>query len=88
MKVERLDANNNKVELASYTYDGLGRCVTAVDVNKTSTELTYDVFDRVLTTLQKPIDGTPHRLRKTDYAPGTSSELASAFTVDNKRLGA
>ncbi|AZF19847.1 RHS repeat domain-containing protein [Pseudomonas sp. R3-52-08] len=88
MKVERLDANNNKVEVASYTYDGLGRCLTVVDVNKTSTDLTYDEFDRVLTTLQKPTDGTPHRLRKTDYTRGTSSELASAFTVDSKRLGA
>lgn len=88
MKVERLDANNNKVELASYTYDGLGRRVTAVDVNKMATDFTYDVFDRVLTTLQKPIDGTPHRLRKIDYAPATGSELASALTVDGKRLGA
>ncbi|NMX86112.1 RHS repeat-associated core domain-containing protein [Pseudomonas sp. WS 5010] len=88
IKVERLDASNNKVEVESYTYDGLGRCLTVLDINKTLTELTYDGFDRLVTTLQKPVDGTPQRLSKTDYVPGTSSELASAITVDGKRLGA
>ncbi|WP_421526433.1 RHS repeat domain-containing protein [Pseudomonas yamanorum] len=87
IKVERLDGNNNKVEIESRTYDSLGRCLTAVDINKTSTELTYDAFDRVVTTLQKPVDGTPERLRKTDYAAGTSGELVSGFTVDDKLLG-
>jgi len=88
IKVERLDANNNKVELESRTYDGLGRCLTAVDINKTVTEFTYDGFDRLVTTLQKPVDGTPQRLSKTDYAPGTASESVSAITVDSKLLGA
>lgn|GEM_PF-2072347 len=88
IKVERVDASNAKVEVESRTYDGLGRCLTIVDVNKTVTELTYDPFDRVLTSLEKPVDGTPQRLRKTDYAPGTSSELAVAVSVDGTRLGA
>ncbi|MCF4989853.1 RHS repeat-associated core domain-containing protein, partial [Pseudomonas gessardii] len=88
IKIERLDANNNKVELESRTYDGLGRCLTAVDINKTVTEFTYDAFDRLLTTLQKPVDGTPQRLSKTDYAPGTASESVRAITVDSKLLGA
>ncbi|WP_256659084.1 RHS repeat-associated core domain-containing protein [Pseudomonas sp. R4-39-08] len=87
IKVERLDANNNKVEVESRTYDGLGRCLSVLDVNKNSTEFAYDTFGRLQTVLQKPVDGTPQRLRKTDYAPGTSAELATAITVDGKRLG-
>ncbi|AZF46341.1 RHS repeat-associated core domain-containing protein [Pseudomonas sp. R2-7-07] len=87
IKVERLDANNNKVEVESRTYDGLGRCLSVLDVNKNSTEYAYDTFGRLQTVLQKPVDGTPQRLRKTDYAPGTSAELATAITVDGRRLG-
>ncbi len=88
LKVERLDASGGKVEVESRTYDGLGRCLTIVDVNKTSTELTYDAFDRTVTTTQKPVDGTPQRLSKADYVLGTSSDLARALTVDGKLLGA
>ncbi|AZF30498.1 hypothetical protein C4J89_1007 [Pseudomonas sp. R4-35-07] len=88
IKVERIDANNNKVEVESRAYDGLGQCLSVVDVSKNLTEFTYDAYGRLLTALQKPVDGTPQRLRKTDYAPGTSSELASAVSIDGKRLGA
>ncbi|OCW23533.1 type IV secretion protein Rhs [Pseudomonas aylmerensis] len=87
IKVERLDANGNKVEVESRTYDGLGRCLTSRDINATLTEFSYDGFDRLLTTLQKPTDGTPQRERKTEYAPGTSSgDRVSAFTVAGKLL--
>ncbi|MGY2500930.1 RHS repeat-associated core domain-containing protein [Pseudomonas azotoformans] len=87
VKVERLDASNNSVEVESRTYDGLGRCLLVKDVNDTSTEFTYDTFDRLLTVLQKPVDGTPQRLRKIDYAPGTSSETVSSLSIDGKQLG-
>lgn len=88
VKVERLDTTNNSVEVESRTYDGLGRCLSVLDVSKNRTEFTYDPYDRQLTVTQKPVDGTPQRLRKTDYAPGISGELASAFSIDGKRLGA
>lgn len=88
VKVERLDTANNSVEVESRTYDGLGRCLSVRDLNKNLTEFTYDPYDRQLTATQKPVDGTPQRLRKTDYAPGTSGEMASALTIDGKRLGA
>jgi RHS repeat-associated protein len=87
VKVERLDAGNTAVEVESRTYDGLGRCLTVRDVSNNLTEFTYDAFDRLLTSLQIPVDGTPQRLRKTDYAPGTSDALVSAFAVDGKCLG-
>lgn len=87
MRVERLDANEYSVRVESRTYDGLGRCLTILDVSNNLTEFSYDAFDRQLTVHQKPVDGTPHRLRKMDYAAGTSSESAIALTVDGSLLG-
>lgn len=86
IKVERLDSAGASVEVESRTYDGLGRCLSVLDVSRNLTEFTYDAFDRLLTVVQKPADGSAQRLRKIDYVPGTSSELVSAFTVDGKRL--
>lgn len=88
VKVERIDTANNRVEVESRTYDGLGRCLSVLDVSKNRTEFTYDLYDRQLTATQKPVDGTPQRSRKTDYAPGTSGEMVSALSIDGKRLGA
>lgn len=88
IKVERLDSAGASVEVESRTYDGLGRCLSVRDVSRNLTEFTYDAFDRLLTVVQKPADGSAQRLRKIDYAPGTSSELVSALTVDGKRLAA
>lgn len=87
IKVERLDSADSCTEVESRTYDGLGRCLALVDVGKNLTEFTYDVFDRQVTAHQKPLDGTPHRLRKIAYAPGASGESAIAITVDDKLLG-
>jgi RHS repeat-associated protein len=87
VRVERLDANDHSVQVESRTYDGLGRCLSIVDVSNNLVEFTYDAFDRRLTVHQKPVDGTPHRLRKMDYAPGTSSEFAISLTVDSTLLG-
>ena len=86
--VERLDTSDNSVKVESRTYDGLGRCVSVVDVNNNLTEFTYDAFDRQVTVHQKPVDGTPHRLRQMDYAPGTSCASVTALTVEGKLLGA
>lgn len=86
IKIERLDSAGASVEVESRTYDGLGRCLSVLDVSRNRTEFTYDAFDRLLTVVQKPADGSAQRLRKIDYVPGTSSELVSAFTVDGKRL--
>ncbi|MGL5995233.1 MAG: RHS repeat-associated core domain-containing protein [Pseudomonas proteolytica] len=88
IKVERLDSAGASVEVESRTYDGLGRCLSVRDVSRNLTEFTHDTFDRPLTVVQKPADGSAQRLRKIDYAPGTSSELVSALTVDGKRLAA
>ncbi|AZE98497.1 hypothetical protein C4J95_1019 [Pseudomonas orientalis] len=88
VKVERVGTDNRPVVVESRSYDGLGRCLSIMDVNATRTEFTYDSYDRVLTTLQKPTDGTASRLRKIDYVPGTSQDTVSAITIDGKRLGA
>lgn len=87
-KVDRLDVNDNSVEIESRTYDGLGRCLSVLDMGKTLTEFTYDAFNRQVTILQKPADGTAQRLRKIEYARGISSESATAMTVDGKLVGA
>ncbi|MBV4478480.1 RHS repeat-associated core domain-containing protein [Pseudomonas khavaziana] len=87
-KVERLDVNDNSVEIESRTYDGLGRCLSVLDVGKNLTEFTYDAFNRQVTVLQKPADGTAQRLRKIEYARGTSSESATALMIDGKLVGA
>ncbi|WP_248752666.1 RHS repeat-associated core domain-containing protein [Pseudomonas sp. MWU15-20650] len=88
IKVERLDTADNSVDVQSRTYDGLGRCLSLLDISKNLTEFTYDAYGRCLTTLQKPADGTPQRLRHNDYVLGTSSEMVGALTVDGKCLGA
>ncbi|ASV40568.1 type IV secretion protein Rhs [Pseudomonas sp. NS1(2017)] len=88
VKVERLDAGDATVEVESRTYDGLGRCLSVLDMSNKRTEFTYDDFDRALTTLEIPLDGTPQRLQKTDYAPGTSDAMVSALAVDGNCLGA
>ena len=89
VKVERLDAGGATVEVESRTYDGLGRCLSVLDnMGNKRTEFTYDAFDRLMTTLEIPLDGTPQRLQKTDYAPGTSDAMISALAVDGKCLGA
>lgn len=87
VKVERLDAGNDAVEVESRTYDGLGRCLSVLDMSNKRTEFTYDPFDRLSTTFEISLDGTLQRLHKTDYAPGTSEALISAYTVDGKCLG-
>ena len=87
-RVKRLDVNGNGDEIESRTYDGLGRCLSVLDVGKNLTEFTYDAFNRQVTVLQKPADGTAQRLRKVEYARGTSSESATALTVDGKLVGA
>ncbi|AZE53280.1 hypothetical protein C4K03_1109 [Pseudomonas synxantha] len=88
IRVERLDADGHSVEVESRTYDGLGRCLSVLDIDKNLTQFTYDWYDRLLTILQTPANGTPQRLRTHEYAPGTSSEEVSALLVDGKRLGA
>ncbi|KRP44625.1 RHS repeat-associated core domain-containing protein [Pseudomonas libanensis] len=88
IRVERLDADDHSVEVESRTYDGLGRCLSVLDIVKNLTQFTYDGYNRLLTTLQTPADSTPARLRTNEYAPGTSSEEVSALLVDGKRLGA
>ncbi|WP_300630972.1 RHS repeat-associated core domain-containing protein [Pseudomonas sp.] len=88
IKIERLDTAGNSVEMESRTYDGLGRCLSVLDIDKNFTEFTHDSHSRLLSSLQKPADGTPQRLRQNEYAPGTSSEKVSALIVDGKRLGA
>ncbi|AZE93145.1 hypothetical protein C4J96_1011 [Pseudomonas orientalis] len=87
-RVERVGTDNRPVVVESRSYDGLGRCLSILDLNATRTEFTYDSYDRVLTTLQKPTDGTASRLRKIDYVPGTSQDTVSVITIDGKRLGA
>ncbi|AZE87731.1 RHS repeat domain-containing protein [Pseudomonas orientalis] len=88
VRVERVGTDNRPVVVESRSYDGLGRCLSILDINATRTEFTYDSYDRVLTSLQKPTDGTPSRLRKIDYVPGTSQDSVSALTLDGKLLGA
>ncbi|MBJ2244462.1 RHS repeat domain-containing protein [Pseudomonas haemolytica] len=87
VRVERLDASEHGVQVESRTYDGLGRCMSVLDVNNNLTEFSYDAFDRQMTVHQKPADGTAPRIRKMDYAPGISSESAIALTVDGERVG-
>jgi RHS repeat-associated protein len=87
VKVERVDSNNVSVELESRAYDGLGRCLSVLDISKNLTSYTYDLCDRPLTMLQTPSDDTPQRSCKIDYAPGTCSQMISALTMEGITLG-
>lgn len=85
--VNRVDTLGQVTEVESCLYDGLGRCLSRVDVDKHRTDYTYDQFDRVLTTCQTPSDGSPSRLRTVAYAPGTSESRASSISIDGKQVG-
>jgi RHS repeat-associated protein len=85
--VNRVDALGQVTEVESCLYDGLGRCLSRVDVDKHRTVYTYDLFDRVLTTLHTPSDGSPARLRTVAYAHGTSESLPSSISIDDKQVG-
>ncbi|WP_167277740.1 RHS repeat domain-containing protein [Pantoea sp. Tr-811] len=47
-QVERLDASGKVLAATSNRYDGLGRCIEAVDERHNKTVYTYDARDRVL----------------------------------------
>lgn len=85
--VNRVDALGQVTEVQSCRYDGLGRCLSQVDVDKHRIDYTYDLFDRVLTTLHTPSDRSPARLRTVAYAPGTSEPRVSSISIDGKQVG-
>lgn len=87
VRVERLSSKGVHREVETRTYDGLGRCTALVDARKTRTQYTYDAFDRVVSTLETPSDGTPARDRLTEYMPGTSEQMASGISVNGKCVG-
>ncbi len=86
-RVNRVDTLGQVTEVESRTYDGLGHCLSCVDVDKHRTDYTYDLFDRVVTTVQTPSDGSPARQRTMAYAPGISEPLASSISIDGKQMG-
>ncbi|WP_330209146.1 RHS repeat domain-containing protein [Pseudomonas sp. AM4(2022)] len=85
--VNRVDALGQVTEVESCLYDGLGRCLSRLDVDKHRIDYTYDLFDRVLTTLHTPSDGSPARLRTVAYASGTSEAQPSSISIDGKQVG-
>ena len=86
-RVERVSAGGARIVVETRTYDGLGRCTERVDARKTRTEYTYDIFDRVVRSLETPSDGTPPRETLTTYALGTSEPMVRTLTVDRKLVG-
>ncbi|NCE90196.1 RHS repeat domain-containing protein [Pseudomonas sp. L13] len=86
-RVNRVDALGQVTEVESRTYDGLGHCLSRVDVDKHRTDYTYDLFDRVVTTVQTPSDGSPARQRTMTYAPGVSEPLVNSISIDGKQVG-
>lgn len=87
-RVNRVDALGQLTEVESRTYDGLGRCLSRVDVDKHRTDYSYDLFDRVVTTVQTPSDGSPSRQRTVAYAPGSSDQRVSTISIDGRNVGA
>lgn len=83
----RVDTLEQRLEVESRTYDGMGRCVSRLDVGKNRTEFFYDLFDRVVRTLETPADGSPKRERIVVYAPGTSEQRVQSISVDGKQAG-
>ncbi|KGE65316.1 MULTISPECIES: RHS repeat domain-containing protein [Pseudomonas] len=82
-KVNRLDTQDNSVEMESSTYDGLGRCTTREDKgNKRTDHFFYDAFDRVVRVREVPADGSPVREQVMAYASGTSEDHVTAITIN------
>lgn len=86
-QVNRVDALGQLTEVESRTYDGLGRCLSRLDVDKHRTDYSYDLFDRVVTTVQTPSDGSPSRQRTVAYAPGSSEPHTSSISMDGRLVG-
>lgn len=86
-RVERVSVGGARIVVETRTYDGLGRCTERIDARKTKTEYAYDIFDRVVRSLETPSDGTPPRERLTTYALGTSEPMVRTLTVDSKLVG-
>ncbi|WP_449431750.1 RHS repeat domain-containing protein [Pseudomonas putida] len=74
--IQRLDAKGVVLAEASNRYDGLGRCLEAVDERRNSTLFTYDARDRILST--KLPDST---LLERTYAAHSSDDLPATLTV-------
>lgn len=85
--VNRVDSLGQVTQVESRTYDGLGRCLSRLDVGNNRTEYFYDLFDRVVRTLETPADGSPAREKVMVYAPGTSERLVQSIRVDGKLVG-
>ncbi|MRJ21763.1 RHS repeat-associated core domain-containing protein [Pseudomonas haemolytica] len=85
--VNRVDSLGQVTQVESRTYDGLGRCLSRLDVGNNRTEYFYDLFDRVVRTLETPADGSPAREKVMVYAPGTSERLVQTIRVDDKLVG-
>ena len=86
-QVNRVDALGQLTEVESRTYDGLGRCLSRLDVDKHRTDYSYDLFDRVVATVQTPSDGSPSRQRTVAYAPGSSEPHTSSISMDGRLVG-
>ena len=85
--VNRVDTLGQETQVESRTYDGLGRCLSRLDIGNNCTEYFYDLFDRVVRTLETPADGSPAREKIMVYAPGTSEQLVQSISVDGKQVG-
>ena len=86
-QVNRVDALGQLTEVESRTYDGLGRCLSRLDMDKHRTDYFYDLFDRVVMTVQTPSDGSPSRQRTVAYAPGSSEPHTSSISIDGRLVG-
>ncbi|APJ04352.1 RHS repeat-associated core domain-containing protein [Silvanigrella aquatica] len=83
-----ISSSNEKIQIQSLTYDGLGRCKTDKDVDGHVLEYSYDIFDRITQTISKPAySSSPARTIKYEYAPHTTSALAKSILIDNKLVG-
>ncbi|MDO7897557.1 RHS repeat domain-containing protein, partial [Pseudomonas citrulli] len=80
--IERFETDGTLISRHRYGYDGLGRTVEETDARDAITQYTYDVFDRMVTTVL-PGGATVRR----SYALHSSEDLPTQISVDGIELG-
>ncbi|SED62950.1 RHS repeat-associated core domain-containing protein [Pseudomonas kilonensis] len=80
--VERFETDGTLISRHRYGYDGLGRTVEETDARDATTKYTYDIFDRMVTTVL-PGGATVRR----SYALHSSEDLPTEISVNGIELG-
>nr|ULG14345.1 hypothetical protein 28Fp_00058 [Serratia proteamaculans] len=89
-KVERIhqvDSNGFESVLVNRTFDGVGRCISEIDIDGNYKNHEYDSFDRVVLDKFIPADGTTARIIEIDFIPQSIETIKTTIKVNGIVVG-